>query len=205
MAQWTWALIAAVGISLIIATVLLINRQRRSIWLRQRFGPEYARALEKADDRRAAEATLRERTRLRSMLHITPLAEPARLRYAEQWRSLQEHFVDQPVEAVDAAEGLLTQVMEERGYPVGEFDQQADLISVDHPHVVENYRVAHAIHTRNRAHQATTEDLREAMLRYRSLFDDLLRPNQNPQNPGRSPNHPNPQDDAHEGVSQEHR
>jgi glutathione S-transferase len=180
MAQWIWALVTVIGIALLLTIVLLANRQRRSIWLRQRFGPEYTRTLEDADDRRAAEAALQERARRRSMLRITPLAEPVRLRYAEQWRELQEHFVDHPAEAVDAAEKLLAQAMEERGYPVGEFDQRADLISVDHPHVVENYRIAHTIHIRNQSHQATTEELREAMLRYRSLFDDLLRPNQNP-------------------------
>src|SRR5512142_3165364 len=137
MAQWIWALIAVIGIVLIVAIVLIINRQRRTISLQQRFGPEYARAVGTTDDRRTAEAALEERARRRSQLNIVPLAEPVRLRYADQWRGLQEHFVDRPVEAVDDAESLLTRVMEDRGYPVGEFDQQADLISVDHPHVVE--------------------------------------------------------------------
>jgi hypothetical protein len=178
MAQWIWALVAVIGIVLILAIVLIVNRQRRSISLQQRFGPEYARTVEHADDRRAAEAALADRARRRSRLEIVPLAEPVRLRYADQWRQLQEHFVDRPDEAVDAAEGLLDQVMADRGYPVGEFDHQAELVSVDHPHVVENYRIAHEIHGRNRSQQATTEDLREAMLRYRSLFDDLLHPGQ---------------------------
>lgn len=180
MAQWIWALVAVIGIMLIIAIALIVNRQRRTISLQQRFGPEYARAVGQADDRRAAEAALRERARRRSQLDIVPLAEPVRLRYAEQWRGLQEHFVDRPADAVDAAERLLSQVMADRGYPVGDVDHQADLISVDHPHVVENYRIAHEIHRRNQTQQATTEDLREAMLRYRSLFDDLLHPGQGP-------------------------
>jgi hypothetical protein len=178
MAQWMWALIAVIGILLIVAIVVMVNRQRRTISLQQRFGPEYTRTVGASDDRRTAEAALEERARRRSQLTIVPLAEPVRLRYAEQWRSLQEHFVDRPVEAVDSAEHLLTRVMEDRGYPVGEFDEQADLISVDHPRVVDDYRVAHEIHRRNQAQQATTEDLREAMLRYRSLFDDLLHPGQ---------------------------
>lgn len=197
MAQWTQTLAMVAGLVLIVMIALLVSRQRRSSSLRQRFGPEYTRIVESTDDRRAAEAVLRERARRRSQLHITPLAEPTRLRYAQQWLSLQEHFVDRPTEAVDAAEDLLIQVMEERGYPIGEFDQQADLISVDHPHVVENYRIAHAIHTRNQVHLATTEDLREAMLHYRSLFDDLLRPHQQPGQ--------NPHDDPHEDVRQEYR
>lgn len=179
MAQWIWALIAVIGILLIAAIVLVVNRQRRSITLQQRFGPEYERTVESADDRRAAEAALTERARRRSKLHIVPLEESVRLRYSDEWRGLQEHFVDRPSEAVTSAESLVTQVMQERGYPVGEFDVQAELISVDHPHVVENYRVAHRIHRRNQANEASTEDLREAMLRYRSLFDDLLRPGQN--------------------------
>jgi hypothetical protein len=183
MAQWIWALVAVIGIMLTLAIVLIVTRQRRTISLQQRFGPEYTRAVEQADDRRAAEATLRERARRRSELDIVPLAEPVRLRYAEQWRGLQEHFVDRPADAVDAAERLLSQVMEDRGYPVGDVDHQADLISVDHPHVVENYRIAHEIHRRNQVHQATTEDLREAMLRYRSLVDDLLQPGQDTSTP----------------------
>jgi hypothetical protein len=181
MAQWIWALIAVILIVLIVAIVLLVNRQRRSIGLQQRFGPEYTRTMESAEDRKTAEAALEDRARRRSELTIVPLGEPVRLRYAEQWRGLQEHFVDRPAEAVSSAEELLGRVMHERGYPVGEFEEQAELISVDHPHVVENYRVAHAIHGRNQAGKATTEDLREAMLRYRSLFDDLLRPDQDTQ------------------------
>ena len=136
MAQWIWALIAAIGILLILAIVLIVNRQRRSISLQQRFGPEYARTVEQADDRRAAEAALEGRARRRSRLDVVPLAESVRIRYADQWRQLQEHFVDRPAEAVDAAESLLNQVMSDRGYPIGEFEQQVDLISVDHPHVV---------------------------------------------------------------------
>jgi hypothetical protein len=167
-----------IGILLIVAIVLIVNRQRRSISLQQRFGPEYTRTIEHSDDRRAAEASLEDRARRRSRLDVVPLAEPVRQRYADQWRRLQEQFVDRPTEAVGAAEGLLTQVMSDRGYPVGEFDDQADLISVDHPNMVENYRIAHEIHGRTRTQQATTEDLREAMLRYRSLFDDLLHPGQ---------------------------
>lgn len=178
MAQWIWALIAVILIVLIVAIVLLVNRQRRSIGLQQRFGPEYTRTVDSTEDRKAAEAALTDRARRRSELTIVPLGEPARLRYAEQWRALQEHFVDRPAEAVSSAEELLSRVMHERGYPVGEFEEQADLISVDHPHVVENFRVAHAIHGRTQAGRATTEDLREAMLRYRSLFDDLLRADQ---------------------------
>jgi hypothetical protein len=91
---------------------------------------------------------------------------------------VQERFVDQPSAAAVAADGLVYRVMEERGYPMGDFEAQADLVSVDHPQVVENYRIAHGIQQRAESKQATTEDLRDALLRYRTLFDELLRPDE---------------------------
>jgi hypothetical protein len=96
------------------------------------------------------------------------------VRYAEEWRVIQQSFVDQPEEATTEGYGLVNRVMAERGYPMRDFDARADLVSVDHPDVVENYRVAHGIHERARHQQASTEDLREALLRYRSLFEELL-------------------------------
>jgi hypothetical protein len=196
MTPWLETVIVMIGIGLIIVIGLVVNRQRRTVSLRNRFGPEYTRSVEAAGGRRTAEADLQERARRRSQLSVIPLTEPVRLRHVEQWRVLQEHFVDHPTEAVDDAEDLLTVVMRERGYPVGEFDRQAEFLSVDHPHVVENYRIAHEIHLRNQTHQATTEDLREAMLRYRSLFDDLLRPGQGQSGQGRRP----PRHRSSEGV-----
>jgi hypothetical protein len=150
-------------------------RQRRTTALRQRFGPEYDRAVEAREDRRAAEADLRDRERQRARLDIKPLPEGMRMRFAQEWQGLQERFVDQPSDAVVAADRLVYSVMETRGYPMGDFDVQADLVSVDHPEVVENYRFAHGIRERVQARRASTEDLREALLRYRSLFDELLR------------------------------
>jgi hypothetical protein len=172
MATWAWILIAVVVV-VVAALVVVVTRQRRTTELRQRFGPEYDRAVEARDDRRAAEAELREREKWRAGLDIKPLPEEARARYAREWQDVQEHFVDQPSDAVTAADKLIYSVMEARGYPVGDFDAQADLVSVDHPQVVEDYRYAHGIH--QQAPQASTEDLREALVRYRSLFDELLR------------------------------
>jgi hypothetical protein len=151
-------------------------RRRRTQALRERFGPEYDRAVGAREDQRAAEADLRDRERQRARLDIKPLSEAARTRYAEEWRVIQQDFVDQPEEATNAGYDLVNRVMAERGYPMRDFDARADLVSVDHPEVVENYRVAHGIHDRAQQHQASTEDLREALLRYRSLFEDLLRP-----------------------------
>src|SRR5664280_3356782 len=148
---------------------------QRTASLQKRYGPEYDRTVESASGRRAAESQLQDRTQRRDQLDIRPLPEAVRLRYADEWRGVQERFVDQPSDALSAGESLLTRVMQERGYPVSDFDEQADLVSVDHPDVVENYRVAEGILQRNKAHQASTEELREALLRYRSLFDVLLR------------------------------
>jgi hypothetical protein len=151
-------------------------RRRRTMALRERFGPEYDRTVGAREGQRAAEADLRGRERERARLDIKPLSEAARVRYTEEWQVIQQSFVDQPEEATTAGYDLVNRVMEERGYPMRDFDARADLVSVDHPDVVENYRVAHGIHERAQQHQASTEDLREALLRYRSLFEELLRP-----------------------------
>jgi hypothetical protein len=150
-------------------------RQRRTTALRDRFGPEYERTLKARENQRAAESELRERQRQRAGLDVRPLTEASRLRYSGEWRAVQEHFVDQPAEAVRLADDLLHQVMAERGYPMGDFAAQSDIVSVDHPEVVENYRVAHAVSDRLDAGPVSTEELRDALLRYRSLFDELLR------------------------------
>ena len=174
MATWVWILIA-IAVVVVVALIAMAARQRRTTTLRQRFGPEYDRTVEAREDRRAAEAELRDRERQRARLDIRPLPEDMRARFAREWQDLQERFVDQPPETVVAADRLVYSVMETRGYPMGDFDAQADLVSVDHPQVVENYRFAHGIRERVQAQQASTEDLREALLRYRSLFSELLR------------------------------
>jgi hypothetical protein len=174
MATWMWVLIVIAAV-VVVALVAMTARQRRTTALRQRFGPEYERAVETREGRRAAEADLRDREKQRAQLDIRPLPEGMRVRFAAEWRDVQELFVDQPSGAVVAADGLVYGVMAARGYPMRDFDAQADLVSVDHPDVVENYRFAHGIHERAQAQRASTEDLREALLRYRSLFDELLR------------------------------
>jgi FtsZ-interacting cell division protein ZipA len=174
MATWFWIVIVIVVV-IIALVVAKTARRRRTAMLRQRFGAEYDRAVQAHDGQRAAEAELRGRERERARLDIKPLAEASRTRYSEEWRTVQQSFVDQPEGATAAAYELVNRVMAERGYPMSDFDAQADLVSVDHPGVVENYRVAHGIHERAQRHEASTEDLREAMLRYRSLFEELLR------------------------------
>jgi hypothetical protein len=174
MATWAWIVIVIVVAVIVAALATVTARRRSSAALRERFGGEYERTVAASDSPRAAEAELRGRERERRQLDIKPLSDTSRARYAGEWRAIQERFVDQPAESAGAADDLLHQVMQERGYPVGDFDAQSDLISVDHPDVVDNYRVAHGIHTRSQNQQASTEDLREALLRYRSLFQELL-------------------------------
>jgi hypothetical protein len=175
MATWLWIVIVIVVVLIALAAVMAARR-RRTMALRERFGPEYDRAVGARENQRAAEADLRDREREHARLDIKPLSEAARVRYTEEWQVIQQSFVDQPEEATTEGYDLVNRVMAERGYPMRDFDARADLVSVDHPAVVENYRVAHGIHERARQHQASTEDLREALLRYRSLFEELLRP-----------------------------
>ena len=178
MATWVWVVIA-VAVVVVVALVAVGARRRRTAMLRDHFGPEYDRAVENSEDRRAAEADLRAREKQRAQFDVKPLPEAARLSFASEWRDLQERFVDQPAQATGAADTLITRVMEARGYPMKDFDAQAELVSVDHPDTVENYRFAHAVQQRAETQQASTEDLREALLRYRSLFDELLQPEGN--------------------------
>lgn len=170
-----WIVIAVVVLLAVITVALVGIRKRRTTALREQFGPEYDRTVQTREGQRAAEADLRGREKQRSKLDIRPLPEPARAQFAAEWRGVQEQFVDQPPAAVAAADDLVYRVMGARGYPVDDFDTQADLVSVDHPDVVENYRSAHHIYELSQSQQAGTEDLRSALLHYRSLFDELLR------------------------------
>jgi hypothetical protein len=171
----TGLLVAILVVIVLLALLAFFaGRQRRSRRLQDRFGPEYDRTVEQAGDRRAAEAELLDRTERRQQLDIIPLEPEARTRYLEAWRSTQAQFVDEPVEATREADRLITSVMRDRGYPVDDFEQRAADISVDHPQVVDDYRAAHAIAARNDRSEATTEDLRRALVHYRSLFEELL-------------------------------
>ena len=168
------AVVLVVAILVVAALTWLFMTQRRSKDLRSRFGPEYEREVHEAGSRRVAEAELSRRARRVDRLHIHPLPPSERIRYAEMWTQQQARFVDDPPGAVDAADHLVTEVMAKRGYPIGEFEQRAADISVDHPRVVENYRTAHDIADRLDRGGVATEELRRAMVCYRALFDELL-------------------------------
>jgi hypothetical protein len=174
MAGWLLIAIIIVAVLIVAGAVAAMMRTRRTAALRDRFGSEYDRTVESRQGRRAAESELHGREKRREELQIRPLPVPTRDRFAAEWVTVQGNFVDQPVSSLVAADGLVASVMRERGYPVEDFAVQSDLISVDHPQVVENYRHAHTVFLRAQNQSATTEELREAMVRYRSLFDELL-------------------------------
>lgn len=167
------AIIVAVIVVVAVAAVFFALRRRRTEALRRRFGPEYERIARQNGPHRA-DAILAERERRVEKFPLRRLAADERERFITEWRTIQAHFVDDPAGAVTDADLLVGRVMEARGYPVGNFEQRAADISVDHPRVVENYRAAHEIALRHRNGGASTEDLRNAMIYYRSLFDDLL-------------------------------
>jgi len=171
------AIVLAAVVILIIALVAWFYvRKRRSTTagLRQKFGPEYDRAVLTHGSERKAEAKLVDREERVDKLKIRDLDLGEREHFSKQWQSVQSRFVDSPKGAVAEADDLVSSVMKARGYPVSDFDQRAADISVDHPRVVENYRSAHGIALRVGKDQATTEDLRTAMIHYRSLFEELV-------------------------------
>jgi hypothetical protein len=164
-----------VGVAAAAAVVLwFVMERRRHVQLRKRFGPEYDRTVHESGSERRAEAELEARARRVARLHIQPLSEADGVRFAEAWRALQIRFVDEPAAAIAGADRLVGEVMTARGYPLGDFDQRAADISVDHPRVVANYRAARDIARRQDRGEATTEDLRQAVIHYRALFEDLL-------------------------------
>ena len=166
----------AVLVILVIAAIgVLYIRKRRSAsaGLRQKFGPEYDRALREHGSERKAEARLVDREKRVEKLNIRELDALEHERFSKQWASIQSRFIDSPRGAVTEADDLVSSVMKARGYPVVDFDQRAADISVDHPQVVVNYRFAHEIVQRFGKGETTTEELRTAMIHYRSLFDEL--------------------------------
>lgn len=173
METWMWIVIVVVVAALAAGLAYGIAVQRRSSQLKKRFGPEYDRAMDEADSRREAESELSDIAERREKLEIKPLSERARREYSTEWEQVQRQFVEEPAQAVAAADDLIVSVMRERGYPVDEFEERTDFVSADYPDVASHYRSAHSI--RRRGHDATTEDHRQAFVHYRALFDEMLR------------------------------
>jgi hypothetical protein len=163
-------LVLLVGAALV-AFGLVANRRRA---LRNRFGPEYDRVVESTEDRRTAERELRDRERRHADLELRPLDPASRERYSASWEEIQVRFVDAPDQAVGEADDLVTRLIAERGYPTGDYDDQLAHLSVEHARTLDHYRQAHEINERNARGEATTEQLRQALVHYRSLFADLL-------------------------------
>lgn len=167
--------VAVVVILAAAVTIWFFARKRKTQGLRTQFGEaEYARTLKEGGSRRQAEAALDKRSDRVEALHIRPLSSGDRARFVEAWGRIQARFVDGPGSAVTDADKLLGDVMSTRGYPVSDFEQRAADISVDHPLVLENYRIAHQSALRQTRGQASTEDLRQAMIHYRTLFEELV-------------------------------
>jgi hypothetical protein len=165
----------AAAVIVIVAVLIWLYVRKRKVTtadLRQKFGPEYDRAVLTHGSK--AEAKLADREKRVESLNLRDLDSVEHERFSQRWEALQSRFVDSPKGAVAEADDLLSSVMKARGYPVSDFDQRAADISVDHPRVVENYRLAHQIALRVGSDQATTEELRTAMIHYRSLFEELV-------------------------------
>jgi hypothetical protein len=170
------AIIIAVTVLLVAGIAIVFSiRKRKTERLRTQFGgDEYNRAVKEGGSRQKAEAVLDKRADRVESFHIQPLGPDDRARFVESWRGVQARFVDGPGRAVTEADQVLRDVMSTRGYPVSDFEQRAADISVDHPLVLEHYRSAHEIAVRQTQGQASTEDLRQAMIHYRTLFEELV-------------------------------
>ena len=164
--------LVVVIIAAIIAIALLALNQR-SKRLRERFGPEYSRTIDETGSKMRAEAKLQKLQKRVEHFKITPLSSETRARFVAGWHKIQSRFVDDPRSALTEADRLIQEIMTERGYPVTEFEQRAADISIDHPLVVEQYRAGHEISLQHAQGRATTEDMRQAMIHYRTLFAEL--------------------------------
>ena len=174
-------IVVAVVLVLIVAAVALsVYRKKQTDQLRNDFGNEYERAVELGVDRRSAESELRERRKMHDSLDLRPLTTLEAGGFASRWRDVQARFVDDPDGAVADADDLVADVMRTRGYDLDAIDDDTDgrdvidLVSVDHPDVVQQYREGHDLYRRSLTGDGSTEDLRQAMMRFRSLFEALV-------------------------------
>jgi hypothetical protein len=173
MSSTTVILLVIVIMALAIAAWALIQRQKTRR-MRGKYGPEYDRLAAKQGSPRSAETILEQREKRVSTFSLRRLSERERDRFASEWRLVQEQFVDDPRGAVAQADRLINEALQARGYPMSEFEQRSADLSVQYPYVVENYREAHRIAIEDRQGKASTEQLRQAMQHYRSLFEDVL-------------------------------
>jgi hypothetical protein len=174
-ANQDWDLLGSIVIIALLAVVaFFVWRRNESRGLVDRFGPEYGRAVDELGSRPKAEKELKARQKRVAKLDIEPLSPQEAERFSREWRVLQGRFVDNPKGVLADADRLVRDLMQKRGYPMGDFERRAADISVDHPDVVDHYRAAQAIATLDRRGEADTEALRKAVVHYRALFDELL-------------------------------
>lgn len=166
--------VAIVAVAIIATVGTRLATRKRSERLQEQFGPEYERAVRKSGDQRGAESELRERAKRHDELELRELKPAERSEFERRWTQVQGQFVDDPSDAVRSADRLVVEVMSARGYPVDDFDQRADDLSVRHPEVTQRYREARRIAQANQEGSADTEDLRQAVTSYRSLVEALL-------------------------------
>lgn len=162
-----------IGIAVLALAGWFIWQRQRSERLQRHYGQEYQRTVSELG-RHRAEAELERRAQRVRQLNIHPLSAEQREQFAVQWRGVQTAFVDNPPQAVTDADRLVEETMRARGYPIDDFESRVSNLSVDHPRVVHNYRLTREIAVRHRRGEASTEDLRKAMVYYRELFEDLL-------------------------------
>jgi hypothetical protein len=170
-----WLVMAAVVIVAVVAIGWVYAQRQRRVRLRTHFGPEYERTVREVGSPEKAEAVLAERAKRVRDLKIHRLSREQAETFAREWKRIQAMFVDDPDGAVAAADRLVTEAMSARGYPIEDFDTRTADLSVEHPRVVENYRIARALAVRRSRGEAGTEELRQAVVNYRALFDDLLK------------------------------
>jgi hypothetical protein len=174
--QLVVAAVVLIVVVLIAIGAYLQHRKAKTLALRNRFGTEYERAVLKHGSRNAAEAKLADRASRVEAFQIRDLGATERERFVTEWRTVQSRFVDHPKPAVTEADDLVNALLEARGYPLAGFEQRASDVSVTYPRVMENYRLAHAIAVRTGRVEATTEELRTAIIQYRAIFDELVQP-----------------------------
>jgi hypothetical protein len=170
----TLTIILIIVVLVVVAAVAYGIQVGRRKKLQSTFGPEYDRVVEHAGSRTEAEKELREREKRHAGLELKPLSPESQARYAAAWEEVQIKFVDSPAEAVTTADELVTRLIAERGYPTGDYDEKLADLSVEHAGTLQHYRDAHEISERNKGGEASTEDLRQALVHYRALFADLL-------------------------------
>lgn len=159
------------GIVLGIGAYIRRSKQKK---FRAKYGEEYDLAMEKTGSAKKAQTELRERKKHYNLLNIRPLTDVERGRYRSEWTDVQSSFVDEPGKAIGAADRLIIEVMQKRDYPLSDFAQRAADVSIKYPELVKNYRAAREIAMRNTDQKASTEELRQAMIHYHSLFEELV-------------------------------